>query len=115
MDLRWERQKTEMGANGRGTRLVAVLVEDCQQGARSGTPFREQLAAISERYLNTKARDMRAFHHGLFWVRVERKLNCLTLKPQERQKIESAISETVPRPDKDWALWSVTCIPRYDP
>ena len=29
--------------------------------------------------------------------------------------IVSIISETVPRPDTDWPLWSVTCIPRYDP
>jgi len=115
MDVRWERQAIEMGANGRGTRLVAVLVDDYRRGEKSGTSFREQLATISERYLNTKARDMRAFHQGLFWVRVDQKLNRLTLKSQERQKIESIISETVPRPDKDWALWSVTCIPRYDP
>ena len=115
MNVRWEKQKIEMGANGRGTHLVAVLVKDCRGEAKSGTPFREQLATISERYLNSKARDMRAFHQGLFWVRVDRKLNNLTLKSLERQKIESIISETVPRPDKDWALWSVTCIPRYDP
>ncbi len=115
MDVRWERQKIGMGTNGRGTRLVAVLVEDYREGAKSGIPFREPLAAIPERYLNSKARDMRAFHQGLFWVRVDRKLNRLTLKSRERQQIESSLSEMVPRPDKDWALWSVTCIPRYDP
>jgi len=115
MDVRWERQNLAMGANGRGSHLVAVLVENSRQRTRSETLFREQLATISERYLNSRARDMRAFHQGLFWVRVDRKLNGLTLKPRERQKIEAVISETVPRPDKDWALWSVTCIPRYDP
>ena len=115
MNVRWERQKIEMGTNGRGTSLAAILVEDYCEGTKSGTPFREQLATIPERYLNSKARDMRAFHQGLFWVRVDQKLNHLILKSQERQKIESIISETVPRPQKDWALWSVTCIPRYDP
>lgn len=115
MNVRWERQTIEIGANGRGTHLVAVLVEDYPQGVQPETTFREPLATISERYLQTKARDMRAFHQGLFWERVDRKLNGLTLNPQERHKIESVISETVPRPDRDWALWSVTCIPRYDP
>lgn len=115
MNVRWERQKIEMGTNGRGTSLAAILVEDYCEGTKSETPFREQLATIPERYLNSKARDMRAFHQGLFWVRVDQKLNHLILKSQERQKIESIISKTVPRPEKDWALWSVTCIPRYDP
>ena len=115
MNVRWERQKIEIGTNGRGTSLVVFLVEDHHEETKSGTPFREQLATIPERYLNSKACDMRAFHQGLFWVRVDQKLNRLILESQLRQKIESIISETVPRPDKDWALWSVTCIPRYDP
>ena len=115
MNVRWERQKIEIGTNGRGTSLVVFLVEDHHEETKSGTPFREQLATIPERYLNSKARDMRAFHQGLFWVRVDQKLNRLILESQLRQKIESIISETFPRPDKDWALWSVTCIPRYDP
>jgi hypothetical protein len=117
MDVCWKRKKNKNGTNGSGLNLVAVLVGNYQNEANANARgnFTRQLGTIGEKFLNSKARDMRAFHQGLFWVRVDRKLNRLTLKPQERQKIESIISETVPRPDKDWALWSVTCIPLYDP
>jgi hypothetical protein len=115
MDVRWEKQIVEAGKNGRGRSLVAFLVGDCPEAKKTKMCFSERLGSIKVQILNSKARDMRAFHQGLFWERVDRKLKRLTLKPQERQKIEYIISETVPRPDKDWALWSVTCIPRYDP
>ena len=115
MDVSWKRKKTLNGTNGGGVNLVAELVGNYQKTSNTSGNFTTQLGAIDERFLNSKARDMKAFHQGLFWVRVDRKLNRLALKPQERQKIESIISETVPRPDADWALWSVTCIPRYDP
>ena len=115
MDVRWENQKVEVGKNGRGRSLVAFLIRDCQEAEKTKMRFHERLASIKVQILNSNARDMRAFHQGLFWERVDRKLKRLILKPQERKKIESIISETVPRPDRDWSLWSVTCIPRYDP
>jgi hypothetical protein len=115
MDVRWEKQIVEVGKNGRGRSLVAVLVEDYQKAQKNKKRFAEQLGSIKEHILNSKARDMRAFHQGLFWARVDKKLDHLTLKPEQRKEIESKISETVPRPNGDWALWSVTCIPRYDP
>jgi hypothetical protein len=114
MDVRWEKQIVEAGKNGRGRSLVAVLVEDYQEGEKTKIRFTEPLGSIKEQILNSKARDMRAFHQGLFWAHVDKKLDHLTLKPEERKKIESKISETVSRPNGDWALWSVTCIPRYD-
>ncbi len=115
MDVRWEKQIVEAGKNGRGSSLVAVLVKDYQEGDKTKIRVIEQLGSIKERVLNSNARDMRAFHQGLFWAHVDKKLDHLTLKPQERKKIESKISETVSRPNADWALWSVTCVPRYDP
>jgi hypothetical protein len=115
MDVSWKREKTRNGTNGGGVNLVAELVGNYQKAGNAIGNFSTQLGTIGEKFLNSRARDMKAFHQGLFWVRVDRKLNRLTLKPQERQKIESIISKTVPRPDTDWALWSVTCIPRYDP
>ena len=115
MDVRWETQIVEVGKNGRGRSLVAVLVEDYPEAEESKMRFLEQLGSIKERILDSKARDMRAFHQGLFWARVDKKLDHLTLKPEQRKEIESKISKTVPRPNGDWALWSVTCIPRYDP
>ena len=115
MDVKWEKQIVEAGKNGRGRSLVAVLVEDYQDGAKTKIRDIQQLASIKERVLDSNARDMRAFHQGLFWANVDKNLDHLTLKPQERKRIESKISETVSRPNGDWALWSVTCIPRYDP
>ena len=117
MYVKWERQKLEAPSEGRGFSLVVVLVADnLNQG--KGNPREEvieQLGDIKEKFLTTKARDMRAFHQGLFWAEVDKKLEYLKLEPEVRKKIEAEISETVARPSEDWALWSVTCIPRYDP
>ncbi len=115
MDVRWEKQIDEAGKSSKGRSLVAVLVEDYQDGGKTKIRDIQQLASIKERFLDSNARDMRAFHQGLFWAHVDRKLDHLTLKPAERKKIESKISKIVSRPSGDWALWSVTCIPRYDP
>jgi hypothetical protein len=117
MDICWKRKKIKNGTNGSRVNLVAVLVGNSQQENNSGAKgnFTRQLGAIGEKFLNSKARDMRAFHQGLFWLHVDKKLNHLSLSPEAREQIELKISQTVPRPDKDWALWSVTCIPRYDP
>ena len=115
MDVKWEKQIVEAGKNGRGRSLVAVLVEDYQDGAQTKIRDIQQLGSIKERVLNSNAADMRAFHQGLFWANVDQNLDHLPLKPAERKKIESKILKTVSRPSGDWALWSVTCIPRYDP
>ena len=115
MDVRWEKQIVDAGKNGRGRSLVAVLVGDCQEAEKTKMRFIERLGSIKEQILNSKARDMRAFHQGLFWAHVDKKLDHLALKPEQRKEIESKISETIPRPNDEWSLWSVTCMPRYDP
>jgi len=115
MDVRWERRKIDYSKNGRGVILVAVLVADPRIEDKIRQSFSEQLGVIGEHFLRSKAPDMRAFHQGLFWTNVDKKLDRLMISPTERKKIESKISETIPRPNPDWALWSVTCIPRYDP
>jgi hypothetical protein len=117
MDVCWKRKKIKNGTNGSGLNLVAVLVGNYQNEASANARgnFTRQLGTIGEKFLDSKARDMRAFHQGLFWLHVDKKLNHLSLSSQERKKIELKISKTVPRPGQDWALWSVTCIPRYDP
>jgi hypothetical protein len=116
MDVRWERQRIAASKNGRGISLVAVLVANSRMEAKKieERPL-EQLGAIGEHFLHSKAYDMRAFHQGLFWKNVDQKLDLLMISAVERKKIEVKIAETVPRPNPDWALWSVTCIPRYDP
>ncbi len=115
MDVCWERKKYKNGTNGSGFNLVAVLVGNYQKETSAKGNFARQLGTIGEKFLDSKARDMRAFHQGLFWLHVDKKLNHLSLSSEEREKIELKISKTVPRPGQDWALWSVTCIPRYDP
>lgn len=114
MNVRWERRRINPSKNGRGVSLVAVLVANSSIEGKIEERLVEQLGVIGEHFLHSKAHDMRAFHQGLFWANVDQKLNLLMISPIEREKIESKISETVPRPNPDWALWSVTCIPRYD-
>jgi hypothetical protein len=115
MDVSWKRKRIKNGKNGSRFNLVAVLVGDHLKEGIGQDNFTTQLGTIGEKFLNSKARDMRAFHQGLFWTHVDKNLNHLSLSSVEREKIELKISETVPRPGQDWALWSVTCIPRYDP
>jgi len=115
MDVKWERHRMGSSKNGRGIALIAFLVGDPRSEVGAEEKCFEQLGVIGEHFLRSKAQDMRAFHQGLFWTHVDQKLKLLMINPNERKRIESKISETVPRPNPDWALWSVTCIPRYDP
>jgi hypothetical protein len=117
MDVKWKRKKIDGHHNGSAFNLVAVLVGNHRKEEKvdGEADVTGQLGIIAEKFLYTRARDMRAFHQGLFWARVDKKLNKLGISVQDRKTIEAKISETVPRPGEDWALWSVTCIPRYDP
>jgi hypothetical protein len=111
MIVKWIRQSLDNGLNGKGYQISAVLDGYLQEG--KGTKP-SHLATIEERFLSTKARDMRAFHQGMFWVSVDRNLTNIELKAGERQKIEEQIALTVPRPSSEWALWGVVCVPKYD-
>ena len=114
MYVTWHKQKLSSALNGTGVNLIAVLMENYQEAGQPKEKFIEELGAIKERYLTTKAKDTRAFHQGLFWVVVDKKLDSLQLESVERTTIEAEILKRVPRPTQDWALWGVTCIPRYD-
>jgi hypothetical protein len=46
---------------------------------------------------------------------VDKKLDRLGLDSHQRNRIEADIAQRVSRPDEDWELWGVTCIPRFDP
>ena len=115
MDVKWKRKKIDGDHNGSAFNLVAVLVGNHRKEEEVEADINGQLGIIGEKFLHSKAKDMRAFHQGLFWAHVDMKLNKLGISLQDRRKIEVKISETVPRPAEEWALWSVTCIPRYDP
>ena len=114
MHVKWQRLKLKSGYNGAANHLVALLVDNSSRGAQARDGLQEELGSIKEQYLQTKATNTREFHQGLFWAAVDKKLNFLALSPDIRNSIEHQILKEVPRPGEDWALWGVTCIPRYD-
>jgi hypothetical protein len=115
MHVKWQRQQLKSGFNGAENYLVALLVDNSVKGGRTQDGWQTELGSIKEQYLQTKARNTREFHQGLFWSAVDRKLDFLALSPDVRNRIEQQILKEVPRPGEGWALWGVTCIPRYDP
>jgi hypothetical protein len=115
MHVQWEKQIPKNGVKVKGLNLEALLVESYQDNGSLKHRLIERLGAIEEKFLASKVRNMREFHQGLFWAVVDKKLDRLRLDPHRRARIEADISQTVSRPDDDWALWGVTCIPRFDP
>ena len=115
MQVKWEKRSLKTGLNRESINLRAVLVENFQNNGNTEQRIFDSLGDINEKFLSTNVQNMRAFHQGLFWVAVDRKLDHLKLDARLRNKIEATILKTVSRPDKDWALWGVTCIPIFDP
>ena len=111
MFVKWIRQPVNNGLNGKRYQLTAFLDGGLQVKEHVK---QNPLGTIEERFLYTKARDMRAFHQGLFWVGVDKNLANLELEADERQKIVTEVSSTVPKPSDEWALWGVVCCPEYD-
>ncbi len=112
MFVKWIRHPVNNVTKSNGFRLDA-FIDGCLHEDRNSE--RMQLGTIEERFLNTKARDMRAFHQGLFWVSVDKNLNNLGLGAVAREKIEAEIASRIPRPSSEWSLWGVVCCPKYDP
>jgi hypothetical protein len=112
--VKWERQ----GPHGEGrrgrTHLHAILVDRTSGKEAHYEKVIDHLASIEERFLETKETGMRAFHRGLFWSVAGRRLDALHLDSEVRQRIETEISEVVPRPSEEWGLWAVTCVPKDD-
>ena len=115
MHVKWQRQTLKSRFNGAENHLVALLVDNPAKGAQTADGLQEELGSIKVQYLHTNVTNTREFHKGLFWAAVDKKLNLLALSPEVRNRIENQIIKEVPRPGEDWALWGVTCIPRYDP
>ena len=114
MHIEWIRRKLKSGINGDANHLVALLVDSSVKGVRIRDGLQAELGSIKAQYLQTKARNAREFHQGLFWAAVDRKLDLFAFSPEVRKGIEQQLLKEVPRPDNDWALWGVTCIPHYD-
>ena len=115
MHVDWQRQRLKNGLNRNTFYLNAVLVEQYQDHGKTKQRIVEHLGSIGEKFLTTRVGNMRAFHQGIFWVTVDKKLEQLNLGAKLINRIEADILKTVSRPDDDWALWGVTCIPRFDP
>ena len=115
MKVVWEeRQAVGRGNRGRDC-LVALLVSAPTIDESSEQNVIAQLGAIEKRFLRINIKCAREFQQGLFWKQIESVMDRLALTPEMKDMIVAAISERVPIPGEDWALWGVTCIPRYDP
>jgi len=112
MHVRWERQIANTNGPIAQYQLVALLVEGYL--AEENAKVLTELGVIQERFLRIRISKTKAFHQGLFWVKVDQKFEKLGLKEQVQQALETQICEKVPRPGEDWALWGVTCIPQID-
>lgn len=112
MHVQWIKKKPN--GNGKGECLRAVLSDSYHnEGEVKPKPVME-LGSIEKRYLSTKIKGTRAFHQGLFWVVVDKNLDKLGLEPGDRNQIESELADTIPRPNGDWAMWGVICVPEFD-
>ena len=114
MQVKWEKRSPPDQCRGGRASLNAMLVEPNPGHDSNQYRIVEHLGAIEEKFLDTKVCNMREFHQGLFWTVVDRKLDRLGLDAHQRNSIEAEIAQIVARPDEDWALWGVTCIPRFD-
>ena len=115
MHVDWQRRRLKNGINSNTFYLDAVLVEQYQDHGKTKQKVIEHLGSIGEKFLTTRVGNMRAFHQGIFWVTVDKKLELLDLDAKQKNRIEGDLLKTVSRPDDDWALLEVTCIPRFDP
>jgi hypothetical protein len=112
--IRWERRKTMTEWRMAQYQLVALLVEGSFSEGDENAKVLAKLGSIQERFLSIPISKTRAFHQGLFWAKLDQKILRLGLEEEVRQALEAQISEKVPRPGDDWALWGVTCIPHID-
>ena len=114
MNVKWERNNLKAPSKRKNHTLSFFLVENYQSQGRIIERCIGHLGDIEERFLYSKMRDMKAFHQGLFWAKVDKKLDDFGLNSGKRNSIEAEISKLVPRPNTEWALWAVTCMPRHD-
>ena len=94
--------------------IVTLLVEGSFSEEDKNVKVLTKLGSIQERFLSIPISKTRAFHQGLFWAKIDQKILKLGLEEEVRQALETQISEKVPRPGDDWALWGVTCITHID-
>ena len=114
MNVEWIKKELRSGRRGKAYRLDAILMKNDPKNTDPEKDRGEHLASIEERFLNSRELGVRAFHQGIFWAHVDRKLDALDLAPAERDAVEEQIKNKVPRPGKDWGLYCVKCIPEIE-
>ncbi len=114
MYIEWKRVQSASKDLRDKIRLVAILNGGLDKGVKTGDSITAELASIEERYITARVKTMREFHKGLFWAAIDKKLDQLFLETDIRRAIEAEIAEKISRPDEQWALWGVTCVPCYD-
>ena len=114
MQLKWEKRDQQINCSAKHSRLVALLVDGHQDSTDKPDHVIARLGSIEERFLKVNIGTMRNFHKGLFWTVVYKRLYELDMASEDRIAIENEIAEKIPRPCDEWALWGVTCIPRFD-
>jgi len=114
MKIRWEEKRSEDALGNSETLLMAILIETKSADGDSSKSEGVNLGFIRKRFLSINIPRTREFHQGLFWSLVEKNLESIKMDPSEKEAIEAAIAERVPKPGIEWALWGVTCIPRFD-
>jgi hypothetical protein len=115
MKVVWEERQAAGRSNPGGKTLIALLVKAHSDNESSEQTVIAQLGSIEKRFLRVNIRCTREFHQGLFWKQIEISLDRLDLTSEMKHKIALAVAERIPVPGEEWALWGVTCIPRYDP
>jgi hypothetical protein len=114
MYIEWKRVESKSEDFRDKIRLVAILNGGLDKGVKTHDTIMAELASIEERYITARVKTMREFHKGLFWATIDKKLDQLCVETDVRQAIEAEIAEKISRPDEQWALWGVTCVPCYD-
>ena len=114
MPIRWIKNHQDDDSSRKGCLFTLVLEEEDLPFPMTNHLTTWHLASIEERFLVVNIPTVRAYYKGLFWVSVDRNLDRLNIDHAKREKIERQISQKVPRPPDDWALWGVVCVPSYD-
>lgn len=114
MLVKWERKRLRSRGKDRGFLLEAFLVQAMNERVPAGEKGDACLGSIEERFLKAKESGVRAFHQGLFWTNAVKRLGELKIGEPFRKRIERELLEVVKKPEPDWSLWCVKCIPKYD-
>ena len=114
MKIRWEEKQSENVLGHPETLLMAILIETEPSDGVSRNTVGVNLGSIKKRFLSINIPRTREFHQGLFWSLVEKNLDRIKMDSREKEAIKATIADRVPKPGSEWALWGVTCIPRFD-